>query len=254
MDELKQWKFQLMIQLASLNGTLTFFPKGMEKKIAHHQSQRLPAEVYADAELSPYFCNLRTAENGGDKQGTLPQHSVDLIGECLFRLLPADQPTRVVAGIPNAGNAIAKSVVAAAVKQGIVLKQAMFRKEDSVQGRRFQRDSDDFGAVEAVFDDLITVADVKFRFLSALAASSAAKPPLYVLVDRQEGGADILAALGYTVTSAIKIEELLPFCIENGRIDHGMADRLLAYAKRRRELIASKMDEITRDLRDNVLI
>lgn len=245
MDEFDLLRLKLVRMLAAMAGTFTFFPSGQEKPLAHHKSQRQPAEVYAEAALSPYFCNLRMADNAGDKQGSLSQASVDLIGECLFQMLPKDERVSEIAGIPNAGTPIAAAVYRAAIRQGIVLKQAIFRKTEGELGRAFERISEGNAPVEAVFDDVITLADVKSRFLKTLPN----KPPLYVLIDRQEGGVEILKALGYQVRTALSTEDVLRECLENGRIDNKMADRVRAYGADRRLLINRLMPEILEDLR-----
>ncbi len=239
----------LLQRLVQMPGVFTFFAKGEEKPLAHHASKRKPFEVYAGAEYSPYFCNFRTADNAGSKQGTLDAETMTLIGDELFRLAFSEDHLRYVTGIPNAGHPIADAVVAAGKSYRVNVVHVMFDKHEGSDGRYFTcNDPDSATRIQAVFDDVVTLADVKVRFMKALPC----KPPLYVLVDRQEGGMEILKAMGYEARAAHSLDAVIAECLEQGRIDLETADRVLTYAARRRKLISMHMDEIVADLKQEV--
>ena len=241
----------LLQRLVDLPGVFTFFGPGQERPLAHHKSKRQPHAVYAGAELSPVFCNLRTATNAGDKQGVLDKDILDLIGEKLFELAIEDVPDlQYVAGIPNAGGPIIEAVVLAAGRKGCQIGPVPFVKSEDDSGRLFVcRAPEAAGLIQAVFDDVITVADVKARFLKALPC----KPPLYVLIDRQEGGMEILEAMGYEVRSAYGMDDVIEACLERGRIDLETAKRVQTYAFQRRNLIRRHMKEILADLQGELI-
>ncbi|MCC7522589.1 hypothetical protein IT407_02210 [Candidatus Uhrbacteria bacterium] len=236
----------LLQRLAEMSGVFTFFASGQERPLAHHKSRRQPHAVYAGAALSPVFCNLRTATNAGDKQGVLDEDILDMIGDKLFELAIEDVPDlRYVAGIPNAGRPIVEALVLAAGRQGYQIGPVPFDKCEDDSGRLFVcRAPEAISLIQAVFDDVVTVADVKVRFLKTLPC----KPPLFVLIDRQEGGMEILEAMGYEVRSAFGLDDVIEACLENGRIDLETAERVQSYAFMRRQLIRKHMKEIVADL------
>ena len=246
-------KTKLLSLLPRLPGTLIFFEKGEGRPFAHHRSNRLPREVYADAELSPFFCNLRCPMNLGDKQGSLTPEAVALVGECLCELVYAVRPPTAIAGIPNAGDPLAEAVVAASRRRGLELQAVRFVKNDGPDGTQFARhDARTDLMVDVVVDDVITMADTKRRFLVAVNGPMADKPLVCVLFDRCEGGVEILRALGYDVLSVFTLPDILASSREAGLIDDEKVERSFEYAKRRHSLINLRMEEILADLRANL--
>ena len=243
-------KTRLLNLLPQLKGTLTFFPKGEERPLAHHKSQRLPHEIYAGAELSPYYCSLRTPTNQGDKQGSLTPEALALEGECLLGLiiqLDAREDVQAIAGIPNAGDPLAEAVIAAARHQGYALQSARFAKSEGQTGTCFTRvPGVSELPVDVVVDDVITLADTKVRFLAALGKKPRA---ICILFNREEGGVEVLRQLGYSVYWVFGLTDVLLACRKAELIDDETVARSHAYAVRRRELVNDRMDEILADLR-----
>jgi uridine monophosphate synthetase len=50
-----------------------------------------------------------------------------------------------------------------------------------------------------------------------------------VLVDREQGGAEELAQMGYTLRSVLRLTEMLDILVEDGRITPGQQEEVTAF-------------------------
>ncbi len=74
------------------------------------------------------------------------------------------------------------------------------------------------GQTAVIVDDLITSGDSLLQGIAFLKAAGLHVNDTVVLIDRQQGGKDILKREGYRLHSAISISQILEILEENGRI------------------------------------
>jgi len=74
------------------------------------------------------------------------------------------------------------------------------------------------GETVVVLDDLITTGSSKFEAIAPLEAAGLRVRDVVVLIDRQQGGAEELAARGYRLHSVLTMRELLDVLERHGRI------------------------------------
>jgi uridine monophosphate synthetase len=81
----------------------------------------------------------------------------------------------------------------------------------------------------AVLDDLITTGGSKLRAIAPLEEAGLEVKDVIVLVDREHGGAEELAAKGYTLHSVLGLRDMLGILVEDGRITPGQHREVLAF-------------------------
>lgn len=74
------------------------------------------------------------------------------------------------------------------------------------------------GETVLVLDDLITTAASKFEAISVLTTAGLIVHDVVVLIDREQGGREELAARGYRLHSLVTMTEMLDLLIEQGCI------------------------------------
>jgi orotate phosphoribosyltransferase len=85
------------------------------------------------------------------------------------------------------------------------------------------------GQTALVIDDLVTRAESKLEAIHVLEAHGLRVRDVAVLVDREQGGAEQLAAAGYQLHAAVTLSQLLDHWRATGGIDDGTYDRVHAY-------------------------
>jgi uridine monophosphate synthetase len=85
------------------------------------------------------------------------------------------------------------------------------------------------GQTVVVIDDLVTKADSKLEAAHRLESQGLRVRDIAVLIDREQGGREQLAAAGYTLHAATRLSELLPIYRRTGVIDDAAYDRLVEY-------------------------
>ena len=83
------------------------------------------------------------------------------------------------------------------------------------------------GQTAVVVDDLITSGDSLLQGIAFLKAAGLRVNDTVVLIDRQQGGKDILKREGYRLHSAISISQILEILEENGRISSKKQRKIL---------------------------
>ena len=74
------------------------------------------------------------------------------------------------------------------------------------------------GETAVILDDLITTGGSKFEAIAPLEAAGLRVRDVVVLIDRQQGGAEELAARGYRLHSVLTMADLLDVLERHGRI------------------------------------
>ena len=80
-----------------------------------------------------------------------------------------------------------------------------------------------------VLDDLITTGGSKLAAIEPLQAAGLRVQDVVVLIDREQGGREELAAAGYRLHAVLRLDEMLDLLVEAGRISAGQRDAVRAY-------------------------
>ena len=85
------------------------------------------------------------------------------------------------------------------------------------------------GETVVVIDDVVTHADSKLEAIRTLEANGLIAHDVVVLVDREQGGPEAIAAAGYTLHAAVTISDLLAYWRETGGIAEDVYQRVTDY-------------------------
>ena len=85
------------------------------------------------------------------------------------------------------------------------------------------------GETVVVIDDVVTHADSKLEAIRTLEANGLVVHDVVVLVDREQGGPEAIAAAGYQLRAAVKISDLLAYWRETGGISEEVYQRVADY-------------------------
>lgn len=189
-------------------------------------------EKQPDAPLSPLYLNLRTPDN--PKPGPLTS---EIIADCatLMRQLVFLDKLDCVCGLPNAGDPLALAYLCierSACKPVTLLRLG---KEQRGEQRRIvgpPRGQFQPGSWVTILDDLITEADSKFEGIDANEQAGLKIANILVIVDRQQGGAEMLKNRGYKLHALFTLEHLLEIYRDHSRISVELQQEILAYIKK----------------------
>jgi uridine monophosphate synthetase len=132
-----------------------------------------------------------------------------------------------IAGIPYAGLPLA---VAASLAGGVPLVYP--RREEKVYGTR-RRIEGTFQAGErvVVIDDIVTDGASKLEAIEPLEAAGLVVEDLVVLVDREQGGRERLAAKGYRLHAVVTISACFDALEAAQLVDHTVLDRARVFVR-----------------------
>lgn len=85
------------------------------------------------------------------------------------------------------------------------------------------------GETVVVIDDVVTHADSKLEAIRTLEANGLVAHDVVVLVDREQGGPEAIAAAGYRLHAAVTISDLLAYWRETGGIAEDVYQRVTDY-------------------------
>ena len=144
--------------------------------------------------VSPFYIDLRVLISHPDVLARIGSLMADLVRPC--------RPDRIAA-IPYAGLPLG---VATSLAGGFPLVYP--RREEKAYGTKRRIE----GAFEAgervvVIDDIITDGASKFEAIEPLEAAGLVVRDLVILIDREQGGAERLAAKGYTLHAVLTISQ-----------------------------------------------
>jgi uridine monophosphate synthetase len=80
------------------------------------------------------------------------------------------------------------------------------------------------GETAVVLDDLVTTGASKLEAIAPLEAAGLVVHDIVVLIDREQGGRDELAARGYRLHSVLRLSEIIEALHAAGRIGDEQAD------------------------------
>jgi uridine monophosphate synthetase len=181
-----------------------------------------------NAPLSPFYLNLRTKEN--PKPGPLTPKLVTDVGRLMWYTARRKELTYShIAGVPRAGDPLAKSVADFSKRVQIRLNKEEGggrRTVGTVIKSKF--DPDD---VVLLVDDLITKADSKLEAIAVLKAAGLQIIDIIVIVDWEQGGAAQLNERGYALHALFTITELLELYVAEGRMTEAERADIVAYLR-----------------------
>ena len=85
------------------------------------------------------------------------------------------------------------------------------------------------GDTAILIDDLITEGDSKFPAIEVLEGNGINVKDIVFLVDREQGGVQLLGKKGYRCHAAFTISNLLRYYLRSGRIDQRQYDDVKSY-------------------------
>jgi uridine monophosphate synthetase len=192
-------------------------------------------EKNPDAPLSPIYLNLRTPDNKG---GTLTPEVLELIAVVMMERLPLH--FTYVIGIPNAGTPIAEELFRHLKHDPVYPHVQLLHlgKVEQEAGRRIVGIQEDLQDVDdpcvLLVDDLITQADTKLEAITAVEDDGLEVARLMVLVDREQGGKEQIAAAGHRLTPVFTLGELLDYYVTTDRIGLQIAHDVGIYLRANR--------------------
>lgn len=187
-----------------------------------------------EAPLSPIYLNLR-----GAPKGSLPREVLCSIGE-LMAIRSAfyldTRPFDAVVGLPKAGEPLAEAFVdwyrCYQIKPPVLLTMDKTEEEDSRRIEAFVFGDYRPGMVVVILDDLCTGAHTKLEATAGLRANGLLVRDCYVLVDREQGGREQLAAEGIELHSIFTLEGLLKIYESEKLISSSIVQQVENYKRR----------------------
>lgn len=85
------------------------------------------------------------------------------------------------------------------------------------------------GETAVVLDDVITTGASKLEAIEPLVAAGLRVHDIVVLIDREQGGAEELAARGYHVHAVLKIREIMRALREANQVSESQLEQVLAF-------------------------
>jgi uridine monophosphate synthetase len=169
--------------------------------------------------VSPFYIDLRQAQSFPDTFAAI----VDAYSE----MLRDTDASVFLAGVPEAATPIAAAI-------GYKLHRPL------LQPRKVVKDHGTKSSVEGAFehgdhvilvDDLITKGDSKLEAITQVEAAGLVIDKFIVLVDREQGGLDMIRAAGYTIEAAFGITTLIESLYAQKKIDQQQHDTVLDFIK-----------------------
>lgn len=169
------------------------------------------------APLSPIIINLRN----------LPTSLVTKIAQILAEVKLKQRPD-FTTGIPNAAIPFAKEFS----KITKIPYVEIFEKDDDPGKPRIksaENAPDGEGKTLLIVDDVITKGESKFRAFKVAGELNFKVLGLIVLVDRNEGGKEIIEKSGYQFYAPFELSKLLEYYLSKGMIDKERYDEVISY-------------------------
>lgn len=178
-------------------------------------------ETQLDDPPSPIYFSFRKPPGG-----PLTEELIEEFGTLLWRM--AEDASLVyggVVGAPRAGDPLA------AVSRLARVPQFSLIKEESDGRRTVVASPDVLFPAESVLlvDDLITKAGTKLEAVRAIRGAGGSVRDIVVIIDREQGGREVLERAGLKLHAAWRLSELLKFYCDLRLITEEQFNRVTAY-------------------------
>jgi uridine monophosphate synthetase len=179
-------------------------------------------EKQPDAPLSPIYVDLRTLRSFPD---ALDEAVLSLVEMIAARGLSFD----LYADVPQAATPLV-AVLTHVTRIGMITPREAktHGAGDAINGAYTPSQT------ILVIDDLVTRAESKLEAIHMLETHGLIVRDVAVLVDREQGGAEQLAAAGYQLHAAVTLSQLLDHWRVTGGIDEATFERVHAYSAQTR--------------------
>ncbi|GAB4322130.1 MAG: orotate phosphoribosyltransferase [Dehalococcoidia bacterium] len=176
---------------------------------------------------SPIYINLRKLISRPKALG----RCADIIRERLEALVsmrhPQVQPFTLVAGVPFGGLLVATAFSLRVNVPMIYLHPAGPGKAPRIEGNYVG------GQSCLIIDDLITGGGSIVETAEILTDRGMVVRDAVTLIDRQEGGAEVLAARGINLVSILSLKQIATYLVNAGHIDNDWYLRIIRYIETR---------------------
>lgn len=176
-------------------------------------------EKCPDAPLSPIYVDLRILRS----EPEIMNYVVEAYRE---KIVEIDQLIDLIADIPTAATPIVSILMSQTKIPMITPKKPKTHGVASKIEGKFRK-----GQEVILIDDLITKADSKLEAAKALKDNGLIVRDVLVLVDREQGGEEVLKKHGYNLHSIFKITDLLDLYLEKKKISQKKYDETISYLK-----------------------
>jgi uridine monophosphate synthetase len=178
-------------------------------------------EKQPDAPLSPIYVDLRTLRSFPDALDAAVAALAEMIAEMIAaRGLAFD----LYADVPQAATPLV-AVLSHLTRVGMITpREAKTHGAGEAINGAYSP-----GQTVLVIDDLVTRAESKLEAIRVLEANGLLVRDVAVLVDREQGGAQELAAAGYHLHAAVTLTQLLDHWRATGGLDEATYERVGAY-------------------------
>jgi len=193
--------------------------KGPENKIGFKFKLH---EEHPSAPLSPSYINLRGFSD----------EMLFYIGRLFYELVIDNGiEFQKIVGLPRAGDPLAKAFSDA----GSNNHNLIFLEKEELKNKRrilphivgeFKK-----GEIVLVIDDLVSAGHTKIEGIEAVRSNGLIVTDCVVLLDRQQGGIEMLEKLKVRIHFLFTLEEILEIYIQEGFITEKIRQEILAYPK-----------------------
>jgi orotate phosphoribosyltransferase len=145
------------------------------------------------------------------------------------------RPQQVI-GIPDTATPLALAAAMASLETGRPLLYAQLRKRPAAYPGGHSGVSAFMGAHQpgrevTLIDDVMASGRSKLWAIEELAKDGIPIARILVVVDREQGGDEILAARGYTTHSLYTVRRILDYYVQTGKVDASVARDALDYLR-----------------------
>lgn len=167
---------------------------------------------------------------------------LDAIGSAVVDKIAAlaagtDSPQQVI-GIPDTATPLALAAASASRRSDVKLFYGQLRKQPAHYPGGRAGVSSYMGVVEpsreiTLIDDVMASGKTKLHSIEQLSQTGLRVARILVVVDREQGGAEILEKRGYPVHSLYKASQLIDYFLKSGRITPAEAQSALEFLRRK---------------------
>ena len=169
--------------------------------------------------VSPFYIDLRQAQSHPTTFATI----IDAYSE----MLKGIDPSIFLAGIPEAGTPFASAT-------GYKLRRPLLQPRKVVKAHGTKASVEgDFkpGDRVVLLDDLITKGDSKLEAIKQVEDAGLTIETCIVLVDREQGGLELVRQTGHTIEAAFTISELIKSLLDQNKINQKQYELVLDFIK-----------------------